>query len=122
MIIRIIRLDTFLQNTEMALIPSGAIQAVELVYEAKSYDEDDLTANVWSGLEDELSELGLYYPVNSNWVHHSHLNDKYDRLMIGYVADNNITVTNEILVNTIHGSIDGDERPDWMSRRYYGMV
>lgn len=60
--IRIIRMDTYLQNSVMALIPSGAIQAVELVYEAKSYDEDDLTANVWSGLEDELSELGLYSP------------------------------------------------------------
>ena len=112
--IRIIRMETYLQNSVMALIPSGAIQAVELVYEAKSYDEDDLTANVWSGLEDELSELGLYYPVNNNWVHHQHLNEKFDRLTIGYVADNNITVTNEILVNHIHGSIDGDERPDWM--------
>ena len=60
--IRIIRMETYLQNPAMVLIPSGAIQAVELVYEAKSYDEDDLTANVWSGLEEELSELGLYCP------------------------------------------------------------
>ncbi|MBZ5947937.1 hypothetical protein KII93_05575 [Leuconostoc gelidum subsp. gasicomitatum] len=112
--ISIIRIETYLQNSEMALIPSGTIQAVELVYEAKSYDEDDLTANVWSGLEDELFESGLYYPVNSNWVHHQHLNDKYDRLTIGYVADNNITVANESLINHIHSSIDGDERPDWM--------
>ena len=68
-----------------------------------------IRANVWSRLEDELSDLGLYYPVNNNWVHHQHLNEKFDRLTIGYVADNNITVTNEILVNHIHGSIDGDE-------------
>lgn len=112
--ISIIRLETYLQNPEMALIPSGAIQAVELVYEAKSYDEDDLTANVWSGLEDELSESGLYYPVNSNWVQHQHLNDKYNRLTIGYVANNNITVTNERLVSHINSSIDGNEKPDWM--------
>ncbi|MGR8828767.1 hypothetical protein N2E94_04755 [Leuconostoc citreum] len=112
--INIIKMETYLQNLANVIIPSGAIQAVELVYEAKRYDEDDLTANVWSGLEDELSELGLYYPVNNNWVHHQHLNEKYDRLTIGYVADNNITVTNESLVNHIHRSIDGDERPDWM--------
>lgn len=112
--INIIRMKIYLQNLAKVIIPSGAIQAVELVYEAKNYDEDDLTANVWSGLEDELSELGLYYPVNKNWVHHQRLNEKFDRLTIGYVADNNITVTNEILVNHIHRSIDGEERPDWM--------
>lgn len=34
--IKIIRMETYLQNPAMALIPSCAIQAVELVYEAKS--------------------------------------------------------------------------------------
>ena len=52
-------METYLQNSVMALITGGAIQAVELVYEAKSYDEDDLTANVWSGFENKLSELVL---------------------------------------------------------------
>lgn len=36
----------------------------------------EISANVCSGLEDELSALWLYYPVNSNWVYHSQLNDK----------------------------------------------
>ncbi|BAX72672.1 hypothetical protein LEMES_01229 [Leuconostoc mesenteroides] len=41
--IRILRLETYLQNPSMIFIPGGAIQTIEFLYIAKKHSQNKIT-------------------------------------------------------------------------------